>query len=221
MHPSHPDPAYTGRGPAPDTAGGEDAALVRRIGACDETALSALYDRWVQPLYSAVMHLLQDADDAEDIVEETFWQVWQRARSYDPARGSVRTWLLTIARSRALDRLRARGRRPDAATDVSTAELLAAPADDDPAASAEGGERARRVGAALAELPADQRRALELAYFGGLTQVEIAQALGEPLGTVKTRMRLGLRKLRDALGILREDAPALATPIPTDRETTA
>ncbi|MGI8546014.1 MAG: sigma-70 family RNA polymerase sigma factor, partial [Gemmatimonadaceae bacterium] len=162
---------------------------------------AALYDRWLQPVYSLVVHLLKDADEAEDVVEETFWQIWQRASSYDATRGTARTWILTICRSRALDRLRSRQRqREDASADIAVLRDTAA----DPSANAEGAERREMVFNALGELPHDQRRALELAYFRGLSQSEIAEFLGEPLGTIKTRMRLGMQKLRDKLSVLKQ-----------------
>jgi len=209
MNPSLTDQAYTTR-IGEGSGGGDDAALVQRIAGEDETALAALYDRWVQPIYSLVMQILRDPDDAEDVVEETFWQVWQRAGAYDGARGTVRTWLLTIARSRALDRLRAHRRRRDDTIEGASA-LLGADAPD-PSVLAERSERAALVADALAALPADQRRALELAYFSGLSQSEIATLLGEPLGTVKTRMRLGVQKLRERLAVLQEHqaSPRLA-----------
>lgn len=199
MNPSRQDPAYNSR-PITPTAS-DDGAVVRQIAGGDESALAVLYDRWAQPVYSVVAHLLKDADGAEDVVEETFWQVWQRASSYDASRGTVRTWILTIARSRALDRLRSRKRnREDIAADLG---VIRDPAPD-PSQDVESGERRQLVYAALQELPEDQRRALDLAYFRGLTQSEIAEFLGEPLGTIKTRMRLGMQKLRDRLMSLRE-----------------
>src|SRR5687768_18612446 len=104
MNPSGHDQPYTG-----DTrSNAEDVALIRRMSDADETALGALYDRWMRSLYSLVVHLLKDPDEAEDVVEETFWQAWRKASSYEPSRGAVSTWLLTIGRRRALDRLRAR-----------------------------------------------------------------------------------------------------------------
>ena len=199
MNPSRQDQAYSTR-PAPP-ASNDDASLVRRIADGDESALATLYDRWSQVVYSLVAHLLKDADGAEDVVEETFWQVWQRASSYDASRGTVRTWILTIGRSRALDRLRSRRRnREDFSTDLS---LIRDP-HSDPAQQVEGAERSHLVYAALGGLPEDQRIALELAYFRGLTQSEISELLSEPLGTIKTRMRLGMQKLRDMLISLRE-----------------
>ena len=199
MNPSRQDPAYTTR--ATIATPSDDLSLVRRIATGDESALAALYDSWSQPVYSVVAHLLNDADGAEDVVEETFWQVWQRASSYDASRGTVRTWIPTIARSRALDRLRSRKRnREDIAADMS---VLRDPAPD-PSQDAENDERRHLIQVALQELPAEQRRALDLAYFRGLSQSEIAELLGEPLGTIKTRMRLGMQKLRDRLTGLRE-----------------
>ncbi len=199
MNPSRQDPAYTSRPANPPAT--DDLSVVRQVAGGDESALVVLYDRWAQPVYSVVAHLLNDADGAEDVVEETFWQIWQRASSYDASRGTVRTWILTIARSRALDRLRSRKRnREDIAPDLA---VIRDPAPD-PSQDVEAGEQRRLVFAALQELPEDQRRALELAYYRGLSQSEIAEFLGEPLGTIKTRTRLGMQKLRDRLLGLRE-----------------
>lgn len=181
----------------------DDAAVVSRMANGDETALAALYDQWMQLVYSLAMHLLRDADEAEDVVEETFWQAWQRASTYDASRGTVRSWLLTIARSRSLDRLRSRQRQRDESV-LGADQLSAIAADSDPSLDAEGKERRTLVLQALRELPDDQRRALELAYFRGLSQAEIAEYLDEPLGTIKTRMRLGMQKLRTKLFTLRE-----------------
>lgn len=200
MNPPRQEHAYPQK--ALEATSVDDAAVVQRMAGGDEGALAAFYDRWVSQVYSLVAQMLRDADEAEDVVEETFWQVWQRASSYDPARGTVRTWVLTIARTRALDHLRARQRRPEP---VALEELVPAGDDADPSLDAESRERRQLVMDALAALPTEQRRALELAYFGGFTQTEIAERLAEPLGTVKTRMRLGMRKLRDTLLGLREE----------------
>jgi RNA polymerase sigma-70 factor (ECF subfamily) len=175
--------------------------MIKRIADGDESALAALYDRWAQTVYSLVVHLLNDTDSAEDVVEETFWQVWQRASSYDPSRGTVRTWLHTIGRSRALDRLRSRKRNRD---EIRADASMVSDPRSNPSRDVEDRERRQLVYSALSELPDDQRRALELAYYRGLTQSEIAELLGEPLGTIKTRMRLGMQKLRDRLVGLRE-----------------
>ena len=199
MNPSRQEQAYSIR-PA-STTSNDDSSLIRRVADGDEAALATLYDRWSQVVYSLVAHLLNDADGAEDVVEETFWQIWQRAASYDASRGTLRTWILTIGRSRALDRLRSRKRnREDGAVDLS---LIRDPRSD-PSQQVEGTERSNLVYAALGQLPEDQRVALELAYFRGLSQSEISTLMGEPLGTIKTRMRLGMQKLRDMLVGLRE-----------------
>ncbi|MEO8716123.1 MAG: sigma-70 family RNA polymerase sigma factor [Acetobacteraceae bacterium] len=201
MNPSRPEQAYPSR--APTAAPSDDVATISRIASGDEAALATLYDRWAQTVYSLVFQLLRDADAAEDVVEETFWQVWHRATSYDISRGTVRTWILTIGRSRALDRLRSRKRNREDVSDDLSLSLVRDPRSD-PSQMAEGAERRQLVYSALSELPDEQRGALELAYFRGLSQSEIAQLLGEPLGTVKTRMRLGMQKLRDKLIGLRE-----------------
>ena len=189
----------------------DDLALIGRMAAGSESALSALYDRWHGVVSALADRILADADEADDVVEETFWQAWRNAGRFDASRGSVQTWLLTIARTRSLDRLRARRRRREQSADAdgpdsapSIVSLAADPAAD-ASTGAEQGEQRKIVRAALAELPAEQRTTLELAYFGGLSQSEIAARMHEPLGTVKTRTRMALQKLRDALSVLRED----------------
>lgn len=194
----------------PEPAGADvDAALVRRMSSRDERALGTFYDRWFPVVHGVMSRMLESPDDVEDVVEEAFWQAWRQAERFEAERGSVQTWLLTIARSRALDRLRARRRlREDPLVDASAGEADAsAPAPaapSDPLADAEHAERSRIVRAALADLPAEQREALELGYFGGLSQTEIAEQTGLPLGTIKTRMRLALQKLRERLTPMRE-----------------
>ena len=199
MNPSERAQSYSGV----NGSNAEDVALMRRIVEADETALGALYDRWVRSLYSLVLHLLKDPDEAEDVVEETFWQAWKKADSYEPSRGAVSTWLLTIGRRKALDRLRAK-KRSGADTvhgDFSFADLPStAP---DPSMEVEGAELREQVRNALADLPDEQREVLELGYFSGLSQSEIAEATGQPLGTVKTRMRLAMQKLREPLSMHR------------------
>ncbi len=200
MNPSERDLAYSHE----VRTNAEDVALIRRMCDADETALVALYDRWMRSLYSLVFHLLKDADEAEDVVEETFWQAWRKASSYEPSRGAVSTWLLTIGRRRALDRLRAKGRRrEESMTDVRELADVASPMGD-PSHAVEGAERRAHVLSALGGLPDEQREVLELGYFRGLSQTEIAELTGQPLGTVKTRMRLALQKLREPLAMYRE-----------------
>ncbi len=188
---------------------GDDDALLQRIAAGDEHALGILYDRWSPLVFSLCVHILDDDDEAEEAVEETFWQAWRQAARYDTTRGAVSTWLTTIARSRALDRLRAnRRRQEEPMSELSepkrTAVEETARRGDDPARGAEASERRALVRQALLALPAEQREVLELAYFRGLSQTEIAERTGQPLGTIKTRVRLAMEKLRDRLGILRE-----------------
>jgi RNA polymerase sigma-70 factor, ECF subfamily len=191
-----------------------DLGLVGRMAAGDEQALSAFYGRWFPIVNGLITRILKSADDVEDVVEETFWQAWRQANRFAADRGSVQTWVLTIARSRALDRLRATRRlREDSIDDAGAADSAASEgamstrSTSDPAADAEHSERRQLVVAALNELPAEQRQALELGYFGGLSQTEIAERTGQPLGTIKTRMRLAMLKLRDRLSSLREDSP--------------
>ena len=177
----------------------DDAARLADVAAGDAGALGVLYDRHIRAVYSIALRVLRDESEAEEVVQDVFAQVWRQASRYDRTRGTVAAWLMTIARTRAIDRLRARRARPDSAAaslDMSTEPL--APSID-PAVVIDAERDARRVRLALDTLPLVQRLALELAYFEGLTQSEIAERLEEPLGTVKTRIRLGLLKLRDAL----------------------
>jgi RNA polymerase sigma-70 factor (ECF subfamily) len=192
--------------------GADDLKLVVRMQGGDETALGEFYDRWFPIVSGLIARMLKSSADVEEVIEETFWQAWRQAQRYSPDRGSVQTWVLTIARTRALDRLRASRRlreEPLEEAGVSEGEhaaSLAPRSTSDPALDVEHAERRQLVVAALAELPREQREALELGYFGGLSQSEISERTKQPLGTVKTRIRLALLKLRDRLAVLREDA---------------
>jgi RNA polymerase sigma-70 factor (ECF subfamily) len=168
-----------------------DAELVARAAAGDANGLGELFDRHAGRMKSLALRIVRSPDHAEDVVQEIFVQAWQQAGRFDPQRGNVLAWLSVMARSRALDRWRRRATRRETA--VSDAHALEAPppADRDPSGWAARG--------ALAELPPDQREPLELAYWEGLSQSEIAVRLGLPLGTIKTRMRIGLRRLRETL----------------------
>ena len=184
----------------------EDEALVRRMADGDDQALGVLYDRWHPVVHGAVSRMLRQAEDVEDVVEETFWQAWRQASRFDRTRGAVQTWLLTIARSRALDRARALRRRREDPLEGDDGEVVVQQAaEGNPGLDAEASERRRIVEAALSGLPPEQREALELGYYGGLSQTEIAERTGQPLGTVKTRMRLALQKLRSQLQVLGSD----------------
>lgn len=182
-----------------------DGELLDRMRIQDAGALTLLYDRWAPLLHPFVLHLLGDAAAAEDVVEETFWQAWQQANRYDAERGEVSTWLFTIGRGRALMQLRARRRRREEALPPADSAALLTPAMD-PASNADAADRRARVIAAMAELPSEQRQAVDLAFFHGFTQQEIADRLGQPLGTVKTRTRLAFDKLRRLLSTLADRA---------------
>ena len=160
--------------------------------------MAELYDRHARPIYSLALRILGDTTEAEDIVQEVFSQAWKQAARYNASRGAVGAWLLTLARSRAIDRLRAKRARPGDVSDERVAGQLvdAGPPADSLVLSS---EQVARVRAALDELPLLQRAAIELAYYEGLTHAEIADRLEQPLGTVKTRIRLAMLKLRDVL----------------------
>jgi RNA polymerase sigma-70 factor, ECF subfamily len=174
-----------------------DNDLLRAVSRGDEQALAAIYDRYRLILFGLILRILHDRQEAEDVLQEAFVQVWRRSSDFDESRGRAFTWLVTIARSRALDRLRSLGSRAKLADEVVAHSLYEEAGDAaEDALKAEQGTIVRR---ALAELPEEQRRTLFLAYFEGLTQTEIAARLGDPLGTVKTRMRSGLMKLKELL----------------------
>ena len=176
----------------------DDGSLVRRMRLRDEGALSELYDRYASLVLAVARRILIAKQDAEETLQETFLQAWLQADRYDSSRSSVPTWLVLIARSRALDRLRARQAR-DRATTAAEAE----PRPADPSGRSDlhvlHGERRNRVRSVLESLPAEQREVLELAFWEGLSQTEIATRTGAPLGTVKTRALLGMKKVRQAL----------------------
>jgi RNA polymerase sigma-70 factor (ECF subfamily) len=176
-----------------------DQASLARIARGDQLAFAELYDRHARLVFSLALRILQDRADAEDVVQEVFAQVWTQAGRYDASRGAVAAWMLVLTRSRAIDRLRARRARPEAAAESGTAENVVdlSATQDLELLSAEQVDRLQR---ALKELPEAQRTALELAYYEGLTHAEVAARLAEPLGTVKTRIRQAVIKLRESLG---------------------
>lgn len=181
-----------------------DSELVSRMARGEDTALGDLYDRYGKTVYALALAIVREPADAEEVVVDAFGQAWRQAASYEAGRGSVGAWLATIARSRALDTVRARGRRAKAHERAALEPI--ATAGPDPSRGVERSEARRLVSQALAALPGPQRTAIELAYFEGLSQSEIAERLAEPLGTVKTRIRAGMEKLRGLLGPLLEGA---------------
>ncbi len=166
----------------------------------DKSALAQLYDSLGRPLYSLAFRILNDSAEAQDIVQDVFLQIWQKAGTYDNSRGSVFGWAATLTRNRAIDRVRMRKRRTELLAE-SAPDLQPAPLadDEDSGASLWIKEKARAVRSALGQLAPDQQKAIELAFFSGLTQLQIAAKLNEPLGTIKARIRRGLLKLRETL----------------------
>ena len=176
-----------------------DRSLMARVEARDADALAELYDRHAGRLLGLARRILGDGGEAEEVLQEVFLFAWRSASSFDPGRGQVLTWLLIATRSRSIDRLRAR--RPASRPEIRSLEEIAeGPAGPDDIEAASSGKQWETIcRAAVGQLPADQRRALELAYFEGLTHQEIAARTSTPLGTVKTRVRLGLMKLRERM----------------------
>lgn len=175
-----------------------DGALVAAIARRQQDALDQLYERYQAVVYHLALKILGNRETAEEVVLEVFWQVWREAERYDARRGSVGAWLATVARSRAIDALRARRGSPLTEED-STERLATTDPSDNPEEQTTLAQRAALVRAALEDLSADQRAALELSFFSGLSHIEIAERLNEPLGTVKTRIRMALFKLRERL----------------------
>ena len=182
-----------------------DVELLKAVAKKDqagETALGQLYDRYRLILFGVLMRILNNREEAEDVLQEVFLQVWRRAADFDANRGKPFTWLVTLARSRGIDRLRALASRERVVTTMAGAGAGEAAEDvSDAAMDAIRSEQRGVVNSALSQLPEEQKRPLMLAYFEGLTQLEIATQLDAPLGTVKTRMRSGMMKLRELLSM--------------------
>jgi len=187
-----------------DGNAGGDGALLARIARGDTLALGELYDQYGRTVFGVLYRLLGAPEPAEEVAQDAFHAVWRRAATYQPDRGSVRTWLLAIARNAAIDWRRTKGKRieREAAIDEAMQFVEDTRVEDRVIASLS----AERVRAAVATLPDEQRVVLSLAFWSGLSQSEIAARTGTPLGTVKSRVRLGLSKLRDRLQLESEDA---------------
>jgi RNA polymerase sigma-70 factor (ECF subfamily) len=186
----------------------EEGSLLARLRARDEAALAELYDRLSPWVLGVAYRVLGDADEADEVLSDVFVQVWRRIDQHDAQRGPLTPWVLSIARNRALDLVRRRGRWRRKAERVETAaaadgEDLAAPSDL-AEASVPGWPVHRAVHQAVAALPQEQRHVVLLAYFEGLSHSEIAQRTGDPLGTVKTRLRLAQQKLEESLRFLKD-----------------
>jgi RNA polymerase sigma-70 factor (ECF subfamily) len=175
-----------------------DEDLMRLVVQRDERALGVLYDRYIRLVYAVSLRITGDRETAEEVVQDVFQAIWQSAAGYRPGGASVSSWMMGITRHRAIDATRSKRERARSRERALDPGL---PTGDDASPETEAGRSALRdaVREALGTLPATQRQAVELAYYGGLTRDEIAKATGEPLGTVKTRLRLGLLKLRDLL----------------------
>ena len=171
---------------------GDDMRLVARVRAGDQQALSQLYDRYSGVVYGVALRILQDTGAAEDILQDVFLQLWRRPDAFDSSRGSLTAWLAVIARHRSIDRLRRR--RPE--TDIAECVIAGG---DDPRDETERALVIEKVRGVMNEMGAEQRAAMEMAFFQGLTHTEIAEKTGQPLGTVKTRIRSGLQLLRARL----------------------
>jgi RNA polymerase sigma-70 factor (ECF subfamily) len=182
MEPMEMSPA-----PRPDAA--EEMRLVARVRAGDQPALAELYDRYSSVVYAVALRVLQDAAAAEDVLQDIFLRLWRNPDAFDASRGSLAAWLAVITRHRSIDRLRQR--RPE--TDIEKCVITSSP---DLRDQTERSLVIEKVRSALREMNPDQRKALEMAFFQGLTHVEIAEKTGEPLGTIKTRIRSALRQLR-------------------------
>jgi RNA polymerase sigma factor (sigma-70 family) len=172
-----------------------DEEVLARVARADEDALGELYDRFGRVAYGLALRIVRDPALAQDAVQDAMLSAWRTATSFDPRRGKVSTWLLTLVHRRAVDVVRREDRRR--AQPLDDAPIASVDATDE---TAEVREKRRAVQAALAELPPEQREVLELAYYGGLSQSQLAERLGVPLGTVKSRMFAALAKLRDLLG---------------------
>jgi RNA polymerase sigma-70 factor (ECF subfamily) len=195
----------------------QDAGLMERVRRRDPAALQELYDRHAGVVYGLGLRILRDSTEAQDLVQDVFLHLWRRSDLFDAGRGAFLGWLVSLARNRAIDRVRAKRTRDKTADSFGMErETDLAPRQADPNEAAYVGELRTAVARALTVLPEAQRTALELAYFGGLSHTEISERLETPLGTVKARIRQGMIRLRDLLG---EFADVSAFSPPTEEGT--
>jgi len=176
----------------------DDTSLVRRMQGRDPHALAELYDSYGRAVYALILRVVRDAGIAEDLVQETFLRVWNRVHGFDAQKGSIGPWLLAVARNRAIDYLRSAGGRERNAVEYEETDHPALYTNMEQELLAS--DKARRVKSAIDKLSPNQKQVIELAYFEGLSQTEMAERMGQPLGTVKTWVRTALKNLRDELG---------------------
>ena len=180
-----------------------DVDLLRRIAAGDREAFGEFYDRHAPLMFSVACKILNNSSEAEDVLQEVCVQIWEKARAFDPTLGKAASWAAILTRNKAIDRIRASQRRHRLAEEAGAEFAIASETDGTANEAIHGRDKTNLIQSAITELPAEQRRAIELAFFSGLTQHEISEKLSEPLGTVKARIRRGLLRLRDQLeGVL-------------------
>jgi RNA polymerase sigma-70 factor (ECF subfamily) len=176
-----------------------DVELLRQIAGGDRAAFAEFYDRYSTLMFSVATKILNNSNEAEDVLQETCLQIWEKAGKFDPKLGKASSWAAIMVRNKAIDRIRASQRRTRLAEEAGTEQAIAEQAADTVNDTLRGHEEAKIIQTAIVELPQEQRQAIELAYFSGLTQDEISKKLNTPLGTIKARIRRGLLKLRDQL----------------------
>lgn len=183
----------------PNQAEESQILLLQRIASRDRLALAEFYDQIAAPIFSTATRILGDAHEAEEVVQDVFVQIWEKAATFDAILGSPFHWAMRITRNRAIDRLRARQRRTKLAEQFEENLVVTGGAQGNVGTEQLDPEAVRQIHATVSSLPADQKRVIEMAFFSGLTHAEIAEKLNEPLGTVKARIRRGMLKLRESL----------------------
>jgi RNA polymerase sigma-70 factor (ECF subfamily) len=178
----------------------DDAELLRRVAMRDRVAFAQLYDRLSGVLYSTAIRILNDNREAEDVLQEVFLQIWEKAGSYDPSLGRPFSWVLTLTRNRAIDRLRSLRRRYEFIAEATETAVTTHLNRQQDAGEIYDRDQSQMIRRALEGLPLEQRQAIEMAFLGGMTQTEISDQLGQPLGTIKARIRRGVMRLREVVG---------------------